>query len=294
MQAVTGAMGSLIPKLWGLVHAEYKLQTGTKEQVESLALDLESAYAALRKVASVPPDQLDEQVKLWAREIREGSYDMEDVLDTFLVHIEGSNDPADKDSKLKRLRKKMTRLFKKIKTRHDIASEIDKIKKRLQEVKDRHATFSINDIVSKRIASSSTTDPRLEAMYKEVKELIGIDKSKADVISKLGDDGSNKGMRKIVSIVGAGGLGKTTLARAVYDKLKPQFGCEAFVPVGQNPDPKKILRDILIDLGYIDFSKIAILDERQLINELRSFLGTKRYEYISQSLFCIDFDVLLV
>jgi len=66
------------------------------------------------------------------------------------------------------------------------------------------------------------------------------------------------------------------------------------VPVGQNPDPKKILRDILIDLGYIDFSKIAILDERQLINELRSFLGTKRYEYISQSLFCIDFDVLLV
>ena len=57
MQAVTGAMGSLIPKLWDLAHAEYKLQTGMKEQIESLALDLESAYAALRKVASVPPDQ---------------------------------------------------------------------------------------------------------------------------------------------------------------------------------------------------------------------------------------------
>ena len=154
------------------------------------------------------------------------------------------------------------------------------IKKRLQEVKDRHATFNVNDIVSNRVASSSTTDPRLEAMYREVKELIGIDKSKADVISKLGDDGSNKEMRKIVSIVGAGGLGKTTLARAVYDKLKPQFSCKAFVPLGQNPDPKKILKEILIDLGYNDFSKLAILvHERQLINELRSFLGTKRYEY---------------
>ncbi|CAD6342907.1 unnamed protein product [Miscanthus lutarioriparius] len=51
MELVTGAMGSLIPKLKDLLKEEYKLQTGVKDQVRSLELELESAHAALHKVA---------------------------------------------------------------------------------------------------------------------------------------------------------------------------------------------------------------------------------------------------
>jgi disease resistance protein RPM1 len=56
---------------------------------------------------------------------------------------------------------------------------------------------------------------------------------------------------------------------------------KAFVPVGQNPDLKKILRDILIalDRKYYDrIFNLTMLDERQLIEELRDFLKDKRYD----------------
>ncbi|EMS48573.1 Putative inactive disease susceptibility protein LOV1 [Triticum urartu] len=90
-----------------------------------------------------------------------------------------------------------------------------------------------------------------------------------------GDDASKNRLKK-VSIVGFGGLGKTTLARAVYDKIKGDFDCRAFVPVGQNPDMKKVLRDILIDLGN-PHSDLAILDDKQLVKKLHDFLENKRY-----------------
>jgi hypothetical protein len=41
---------------------------------------------------------------------------------------------------------------------------------------------------------------------------------------------------RVVSILGLGGLGKTTHANQVYGKLGESFGCKAFVSVSQRPD----------------------------------------------------------
>ncbi|XP_062211497.1 disease resistance protein RGA5-like [Phragmites australis] len=290
MDLMTGAMGILPSKLLELLKEEYKLQKGVRAEVKSLSRELESIHAALRKVVAVPWDQLDEQVKVWAREVREASYDLEDVLDTFLVRIEG-REPAD-PSRLKRAMKKMGDLFSKVKARHDIADAIEDIKKQLQEVAERRARYKVDDLVA-RPATAASVDPRISALYTKASVLVGIDERRDALIEMLSvgeDDRSDKEM-KIISIVGFGGLGKTTLAKAVYDKVQPQFDCSAFVPVGRNPDPRKVLRDILIDLidnktanTIIDHDKkkytgvdLMELDERQLINKLREFLEVKRY-----------------
>ena len=63
-------MGSLLPKLGELLVGEYKLQKGVKEDVESLEREMKSMNAALVKVAEVPRDQLDNQVIVWADELR--------------------------------------------------------------------------------------------------------------------------------------------------------------------------------------------------------------------------------
>ncbi|KAJ1256603.1 hypothetical protein BS78_K341400 [Paspalum vaginatum] len=277
-----GAIGSIISKLADLLNAEYKLQTGVKKQVESLTRELESAQDFLREIDTVPPDQLNRQAKRWADEVRDASYDMEDILDTFLVSVNGPNSTAD-TTKLKRLQKKLRGLLiSKTKARHNIAGAIGDIMKRLQDAKDRQGRYTVEGFVT-RPSPPSLVDPRLAAMYKlQETQPIGIENSRDELASllssQLGNDVSDN-KRKIVSVVGVGGLGKSTLAKAVYEDMKGQFSCRAFVPIGRNPDLKKILRDILIELNkdkYTDL-KFTVLDDRQLIDELRAILEGKRY-----------------
>ncbi|CAL4990733.1 unnamed protein product [Urochloa decumbens] len=296
MDVVTGAIGSLISKLGELLKDEYNLQKNLRKEVESLSLELESAQAALRKVGDVPPEQLEEQVRIWTLEVREASYNMEDVLDIYLVErLEGGHERTDNESFFQRLKEKaggLLNMMGSLLKRRKIAGTIKNIRQELVDVTERRGRYTIDNIVAPP-AARSTIDPRLGAMYKEVSELIGIDKSSDELISKLSSQEGNTSNEKmkIVSVVGVGGLGKTTLAKVVYAKLKPQSSCGAFVPVGRNPDLKKVFRDVLIDLDkekYMD-AKYNILDERQLINELRYFLRSKTYFIVIDDVWQIEY-----
>ncbi|XP_039836647.1 disease resistance protein Pik-2-like isoform X5 [Panicum virgatum] len=279
MELVTGAMGSLLPKLGELLKEEYGLQKGVRKKIQSLSRELEAAHAVLRKIGDVPPEELDELVRLWARDVREASYDMEDIVDTFLVRVDDGTDSADAH-RLRRLRKKVGGLFKKSKARRKISCLIQDITQKLEEVAARRGRYTADSIVAKP-AAATTIDPRILNLYKRATQLVGMEGPKDELISmlSLGDDVDvpDKKM-KIVSVVGFGGLGKTTLAKAVYDHIKLHFERGAFVPVGRNPDVKKVLRDILIDLdkGKYANSDLMVLDEKQLIDELEEFVKEKR------------------
>ncbi|TVU23874.1 hypothetical protein EJB05_26259, partial [Eragrostis curvula] len=205
---------------------------------------------------------------------------MEDIIDTFLVRVEGCG-PSGR-SKLKRTMNKMANVFSfsKGKARHDVGSAIQDIMKKLEEVADRRSRYKIDDLMVKSSATTPSIDPRLNAMYKQVASLVGIEEPSKKLVSMLtarGDDVASP--KKIVSIVGTGGLGKTTLTKAVYDKLKADFECGAFVPVGRNPSLRKVLMDILYELDKNKYANIHTKnkDERQLIDDIREFLVNKRY-----------------
>ncbi|KAI4967033.1 hypothetical protein ZWY2020_034417 [Hordeum vulgare] len=284
MDLAMAAMGSLLPKLVELLHGEYKLQKGVKRDVEFLEREMRSIDVALRKLAMVPRDKLNDNAKIWADRVRELSYEMEDLVDNFSVRVEDS----DLDSS-KRFMKKVSNLFKKGKTQHQIAEAIKDIKEQVQEVTDRRDRYKIDD-VEESLAATTSIDPRLMTQFKDHRELVGIEEVRDELIKRLvdGDDCRSKQELKILSIFGFGGLGKTTLARAVYDKIQVGFEWKAFISVGQNPNLKNVLIGILFRLDEASCSNAKMLDEGLLIEKLRGLLANKRYLVIIDDIWDIS------
>jgi len=281
MEVVTGAMGSLLSKLGDLLKEEYNLQKSVRGEIMFLKAELERMQAALLMVTEAPMDQQPSiLVKLWARDVRELSYDIEDKVDTFMMCIDCG--PKELHGFRGFIDISMD-LLTKAKIRHKLGTEIKDLRRSIKEVSERRDRYMVTQVAAKP-ADVPVQNLRLSAMYKKVDELTGTQEKSNDLIGRLideGDEPSNKQLMT-VSIVGFGGLGKTTLANVVYDKLKGQFDCTAFVSVSENPNIERIFINILRQLGHDKYE--VTWGTEQLINEVRIFLQDKRYLIVADDI----------
>ncbi|VAI70376.1 unnamed protein product [Triticum turgidum subsp. durum] len=287
MEAAAGALSPVLRKLGELLAGEYNLAKRVKKGVQSLRTELEMMHAVLREVGKVPPDQLQEPVRIWAGKVRDLSCDMEDAVDDFLVRVDEGpcSKPTNMRNRVKKFLKKTTKLFGNGKALHQISSAIKEAQDLATELVGLRKKYELD---TRSTSNGATIDPRVLALHKDVGELVGVDRTRDEVIKTLiCEDGSSKEQLKTISIVGVGGLGKTTLTKAVYEKIKTQFDCVAFVPVGQNPDIKKVFKDLLYGLDNEKFSDIhnTTRDENLLIKQISDFLVDKRLFEIGKSYF---------
>uniref|UniRef100_A0A453N9S4 NB-ARC domain-containing protein n=4 Tax=Triticinae TaxID=1648030 RepID=A0A453N9S4_AEGTS len=274
MNLAVAAVSSIIPMLGRLLTKEYNLQKSAKEDVKYLQRELMSMHAALRAIAEVPPDQLPWQDMLWAGDITELSHDIKDLLESFDACVAGSVPPPDAGY-FQVLKVKMANLFKMAKVRREIATAVKGVKEHVQEVANRDDRYRCRG-GGAAPRTTTTIDPLLLVLYGNQKT-VGMDAARDKIMAKLVHGATGL---QILSIVGFGGLGKTTLAKAVYDMAaKIKYDCRVFVSVSRNPDIRKIFRKLLFQFDvetYIRFNQTE-LDETQLISLLRQSIGAKRY-----------------
>ncbi|EAY74851.1 hypothetical protein OsI_02743 [Oryza sativa Indica Group] len=85
MELTAGAMSLLLKKVCELLMAELNLDKKFTKSIGDLRTELTMMHGVVRWIGEVPPEQLDGQVRLWARQVREISYDMEDAVDAYLA-----------------------------------------------------------------------------------------------------------------------------------------------------------------------------------------------------------------
>lgn len=273
MSAATGVMNSVLAKLTAFLGEEYKHAKGVRDDLVFLRSELSTMNIVLQKLADV--DQLDELSRDWRDRVRDLAYDIEDCIDLSVHRLRGSAGESG-------LAAKVARMAKKIGAFRQIASQIQKLKARVVEVSERRNRYTLHGLVptSSDASSSTKVDVRLCALWTETKHLVGIDGPRDDIISRLMEQKQESlssvqhGVR-MVSIVGCAGLGKTTLAKQVYDKIKGEFECKAFVSVSQKPNIKELILNISNQVG--NKSTNMSDDVANLVDNLREYLKQKRY-----------------
>ncbi|KAM3245614.1 hypothetical protein ACQJBY_056758 [Aegilops geniculata] len=273
VSVATGVLKPVIGKLTLLLGNEYKRFKTVRKEIKSLTHELAAMEAFLLKMSE--EEDPDVQDKVWMNEVRELSYDLKDAIDDFMQSV------GDKDEKpdgfIEKIKNSLGKLGK-MKARHRIGKEIQDLKKQIKEVGDRNARYKGRQTFSS--TKNEVVDPRILARFEHASKLVGIDETKAEIIKLLGEENGQvprEQQLKIVSIVGFGGMGKTTLANQVYQDLKGEFQYRAFISVSRNPDLMKILRTILSEITGISYPGTEAGCIEQLIDKIKDFLADKRY-----------------
>uniref|UniRef100_A0A8R7QQ98 Disease resistance protein RPP13 n=1 Tax=Triticum urartu TaxID=4572 RepID=A0A8R7QQ98_TRIUA len=261
VSATMGVMKPLLGKLATLAGDEYSKLKGVRKQASFLEKELSAMNAALEKMELM--DELDPVAKDWRDRVREMSYDMDNCIDDFIRQFGGAPAKAG-------FIKETVRRLKTLGQRHRIADRMEELKVLALEANERRIRYKIDECNSS--SSFVAIDPCMSAIYVDAAGLVGTDGPRKELVNLLTD---TEKKLKVVSIVGFGGLGKTTLAKQVYDEIKGRFNCMAFLPISQKPNMTWILNRLQLKLGMHGSSSACELQD--LIEDLRKHLTNNRY-----------------
>nr|AHB79188.1 CC-NBS-LRR disease resistance protein [Cicer arietinum] len=226
----------LLEHLSQLLQRETNLLCGVEDQITSLRNELQIINIYL-KTSSGNNNNNKEMEQLILSQIRDIAHVAEDVIDTFIANVAVY--------KRKNLLKRMLHSVGHAKLLHDVAEKIDKIKNTLKEINENKIKYYQDSSDQTREDGMKMQSLHILRSNVEVKDVVGFVHESEVVINRLIGEGSLH--LNVVSIIGMGGLGKTTLARKIYnsDKVKKHFNCLAWVYVSNECRTKEILLGLL-------------------------------------------------
>jgi len=257
------------------VGQEVRLVVGVDNEVEKLASNFRAIQAVF--VDAEERQLKDQLVKHWLDQLKDVSYDMDDVLDEWGTAI------AKSQSKVNQHPRKNTRKvcsfmifscfrFREVGLRRDIALKIKELNERIDgiAIEKNRFHFKSSEVVIKQ------HDHRRTVSFIDAAEVKGRETDKGRVRNMLLSESSQGPALRTISLVGMGGIGKTTLAQLVYNdhEVETYFDKRIWVCVSDPFDETKIAKAILEALKG---SASNLIELQTLLENIQPLIRGKKF-----------------
>ncbi|KAM5553232.1 hypothetical protein ABKV19_025455 [Rosa sericea] len=233
----------LVERVGDFIIQEGRSLSGVRDQVERAHTDLLFIKGFLKDADAKRRDS--EAIRIFVAKIRDAAYDLEDVIEAFVLKVDSKRKGG-----IKNVLKRLGCIFVELVRRHKIGSEIGVITITISDLKQNLQTYGI-----KEIRDSSTSlqlcegQQLLRRTYTHVidRNVVGLEDSVHELVGHLVKE---EHRHRVVSIIGMGGSGKTTIAKQVYHhkEVTDHFDCLAWVCISQQYQVRDVLERIYVKL----------------------------------------------
>ncbi|KAG1347783.1 putative disease resistance protein RGA3 [Cocos nucifera] len=224
-----------------------------KEEVEMLfgvPGEINKLQNKLHMISEVLADAERRRIKeraidYWLKELKDFMYDADDILDLCLIEADKRKEGSSSTSSWVRFSFPFLSWIRKLPVDHEIGTKIRELNKRLEEISRGGSGFNLQisppdkQEVTSRKGRQTSSVSEIDIVGSEIEE-----HTRSLVDSLIKDDRRRNIL--VFAIVGAGGIGKTTLAKRIYNdgRIEDGFSVKKWVCVSQDFDDITLLKDI--------------------------------------------------